>query len=116
LALSLLTVGGDKRAAHILAHFSPRVSLATEGENIPMQMESRDLRVERRRLAKDTLSAISRVCIDNKFVGHDGREYMIARGSEKAETKNVVEVTVKIAGVDKPLARYALILIEISGQ
>jgi hypothetical protein len=81
-----------------------------------MQMESRDLRFERRRLAKDTLSAISRVCIDNKFVGHDGREYVIARGSEKAETKNVVEVTVKIEGVDKPLARYALILIEISGQ
>jgi hypothetical protein len=116
LVLSLLTVGGDKRAAHILAHFSPRVSLAREGENIQCKWRPRDLRIEKQKLAKDTLSAISRVCIDNRFVGHDGREYVIARGSEKAETKNVVEVTVKIAGVDKPLARYALILIEISGQ
>jgi hypothetical protein len=74
------------------------------------------LRFERRKLAKDTLSAISGVCIDKRFVGHDGRKYLIARGSEKAETKNVVDVTVKIEGMDKPLARYALILIEISGQ
>jgi hypothetical protein len=74
------------------------------------------LRFERRKLAKDTLSAISRVCIDDRFVGHDGREYVIARRSEKADAKSVVEVTVKIAGVDTPLARYALILIEISGQ
>jgi hypothetical protein len=116
LALSLLTVGGDKRAAHILAHCSPRVSLATEGENIQCEWRPRYLKFEKRKLAKDTLAAISKVSIDNRFVGHDGREYVIARGSEKAETKNVVEVTVKIAGVDKPLARYALILIEISGQ
>ena len=74
------------------------------------------LTFERRTLAKDTLSAIWGLCTDKRFVGHDGREYVIARGSEKTETKNVVEVTVKIAGVDKPLARYALILIEISGQ
>jgi hypothetical protein len=71
---------------------------------------------ERRKLAKDTLSAISAVCIDRRFVGHDGREYVIVRGSEKAETKNVVDVTVKVESMDKPLARYALILIEISGQ
>ena len=74
------------------------------------------MRFERRKLAKDTLSAVSGVCIDRRFVGHDGRDYVIARESKKAETKNVVEVTVKIEGVDKPLARYALILIEISGQ
>jgi len=115
LALSL-TVGGDKRAAHILAHCSPRVSLATEDENIQCKWRPRDLRFEKRKLAKDTLCAISEVCIDYRFVGHDGREYVVARGGEKAETKNVVEVTVKIGDVDKPLARYALILIEISGQ
>jgi hypothetical protein len=39
---------------------------------------------------------------------------LIARGCEKAETKNVVDVTVKIEGVDKALARYALLLIDVS--
>ena len=70
--------------------------------------------IERRTLAKDTLSAISGFCNDKRFVGHDGRQYRIARGGEKAETKNVVDVTVKIEGSDKALAKYALLLIDIS--
>jgi hypothetical protein len=70
---------------------------------------------EKRTLAKDTLSAISEFCTNKKFLGHDGREYAVARGDQESETKNVVDVTVKIEGSDKPLARYALILIEISG-
>jgi hypothetical protein len=74
----------------------------------------RILRFERKTLAKDALSAIWEFCTDKKFVGHDGREYVIAKGGEKAETKNVVEVTVKIAGGDNALARYALLLIDIS--
>ena len=72
------------------------------------------LSFERRTLAKDTLSAISGFCTDKIFVGQDGREYLLARGCEKAEKKNVVDVTVKIKGVDKALARYALLLIDIS--
>jgi hypothetical protein len=72
------------------------------------------LTFERRKLAKDTLSAIWGFCTDKKFVGHDDREYVIARGGEKAETKNVVEVSVKVAGGDKALAKYALLLIDIS--
>ena len=72
------------------------------------------LTFERRKLAKDTLSAIWGLCTDKRFVGHDGREYLIAKGGEKAETKNVVEVTVKIAGSDKALAKYAFLLIDIS--
>ena len=82
-----------------------------------MQQGFRDMSVltfERRKLAKDTLSGIWGFCTDKKFVGHDGREYVIAKGGEKAQTKNVVEVTVKIAGGDKALARYALLLIDIS--
>ena len=82
-----------------------------------MQQGFRDMSVltfERRKLAKDTLSAIWGLCTDKTFVGHDGREYVIAKGGEKAETKNVVEVTVKIAGGDKALAKYALLLIDIS--
>jgi hypothetical protein len=70
--------------------------------------------IERRTLAKDTLSAIRGFCTDKKFVGHDGREYVIAGGGEKAETKNVVDVTVKIEGSDKALAKYALLVIDIS--
>jgi hypothetical protein len=72
------------------------------------------LTFERRTLAKDTLSAISEFSTDKTFVGPDGREYLIAAGCEKAETKNVVDVTVKIEGVDKALARYALLLIDVS--
>jgi hypothetical protein len=72
------------------------------------------LRFERRKLVNDTLSAIWGFCTDKRFVGHDGREYLIAKGGEKAETKNVVEVTVKIAGSDKALAKYAFLLIDIS--
>ena len=72
------------------------------------------LRFERGKLAKDTLSAIWGFCTDKKFLGHDGREYVIAKGGQKAETKNVVDVTVKIEGSDKALARYALLLIDIS--
>jgi hypothetical protein len=73
------------------------------------------LTFERRTLAKDTLSAISVFCTDGRFVGHDGREYVIAKGGEQAETKkNVVDVTVKIEGSDKALAKYALLLIDIS--
>jgi len=33
------------------------------------------LTFERRKLAKDTLSAIWGLCTDKGFVGHDGREY-----------------------------------------
>jgi hypothetical protein len=72
------------------------------------------LTFERSTLAKDTLSAISKFCTDKRFVGQDGREYVIARGCEKVETKNVVDMTVKIEGADKALARYALLLIDIS--
>jgi hypothetical protein len=72
------------------------------------------LRFERKKLAKDALSTIWAFCTDKRFVGHDGREYVIAKGGEKAETKNVVEVTVKVAGGDNALAKYALLLIDIS--
>jgi hypothetical protein len=69
---------------------------------------------ERRKLAKDTLSAIWGFCTDKKFLGHDGREYVIARGGQKSETKNVIDMIVKIERSDKPLAKYALLLIDIS--
>jgi hypothetical protein len=72
------------------------------------------LRFERRKLAKDTLSAIWEVCTDKKFFGHDGREYVIARGGQKSETKDVIDMIVKIEGSDKPLAKFALLLIDIS--
>ena len=72
------------------------------------------LTFEKRNLAKDTLSAIWGLCTDKRFVGHDGREYLIAKAGETTQTKNVVEVTVKITGGDKALAKYAFLLIDIS--
>ena len=72
------------------------------------------LNFERRTLAKDTLSAIWGFCTDKKFLGHDGREYVIGRGGQKSETKNVLEMTVEMEGGNKALARYALLLIDIS--
>ena len=72
------------------------------------------LTFERRKLAKYTLSAICGFCTDKKFVGHDGREYVIGRGGQKSETKNVLEMTVEMEGGNKALAKYALLLIDIS--
>jgi hypothetical protein len=80
-------------------------------------MEVRDMSIltfERGALAKATLSAISEFCTDKRFVGDGGREYVIAKGGQKAETKNVLEVTLKIEGSDRALAKYALLLIDIS--
>jgi hypothetical protein len=72
------------------------------------------LTFERRKLAKDTLSAIWGFCTDKKFLGRDGRVYMIGRGGQKSETKNVLEMTVEMEGGNKALAKYALLLIDIS--
>jgi hypothetical protein len=72
------------------------------------------LMFERRKLAKDTLFAIWGFCTDKKFLGHDGREYVIGRGGQKSETKNVLEMTVEMEGGNKALAKYAFLLIDIS--
>jgi len=74
------------------------------------------LMFDRKKLAKDTLSAISQFSIGKKFVGHDGREYAIVSGDEKPESKTFIDVAVKIDGVDKAVARYAIVLIGISRQ
>jgi hypothetical protein len=57
------------------------------------------------------LSATSEFCTDKRFVGNDGHQYVIARGSEKAETKIVVDVTVN-RNCGKTLARSVLSPIE----
>jgi hypothetical protein len=72
------------------------------------------LRFDRKRLAKDTLSAISQLGVGKKFVGHDGREYAILSGIEKPESKSFIDVAVKVHGEDKAIARYAIVLIGIS--
>ena len=72
------------------------------------------LRFERKKLAKDALSAIWAFCTDKRFVGHDGREYVIGRGGQKSETKNVLEMIVEMEDGNKALAKYALLLIDIS--
>jgi hypothetical protein len=39
---------------------------------------------------------------------------VIARGGQKSETKNAIDMIVKIEGSDEPLAKYALLLVDIS--
>jgi hypothetical protein len=64
------------------------------------------LSFDRKRLARDTLSAISQFGAGKKFLGHDGREYAIVSGIEK----------VKVDGVEKAVARYGVVLVRISLQ
>ena len=65
-------------------------------------------------LPKITLSAICGLCTDKKFLSHDGRVYVIGRRGQKSETKNVLEMTVEMESGNKALAKYALLLIDIS--
>jgi hypothetical protein len=74
------------------------------------------LEFDRKRLAQDTLSAISQWGSGKKFVGHDGREYAIVSGIEKPGSERFIDVAVKDNGVDKAVARYAVVLIRISLQ
>ena len=71
---------------------------------------------DRKRLAQDTLSAISQFGSGKKFVGHDGREYAIVRGIEKPGSESFIDVAVKVDGVEKAVARYGVVLIRISLQ
>ena len=71
---------------------------------------------DRRELAKNTLSAISQVCIGRKFVGRDGTEFSIHSENENADMKCFIDVTAKMQGVDRAVARYALVLIGVSEE
>jgi hypothetical protein len=74
------------------------------------------LTFDTKKLAKDTLRAISQFGDSIRFVGHDGREYAIVSGKEIPDSGTFVDVTVKIDGVVTAVARYALVLIRISRQ
>ena len=47
---------------------------------------------DRKRLAQDTLSAISQFGACKKFVGHDGREYAVVSGIEKSGSESFIDV------------------------
>ena len=70
---------------------------------------------DKKKLARDTLSAIAQCGAGRRFVGHDGREYVI-RGNPKSEPETFIDVAVNVDGVDTTVARYAVVLIRISGQ
>jgi hypothetical protein len=94
-----------------------RNELAAQRTFLKTDLGYRDVgvpRFERRKLAKDTLSAIWGFCADKKFLGHDGREFVIVKEGQKVETKNVVEVTVEVEASNRALAKYVLFLIDIS--
>lgn len=69
---------------------------------------------DKKQLAKDTLSAISQACTGKKFIGHDGLEYSICGEGENGAVKCFIEVSAKMHGVDKAVARYALVLIGLA--
>jgi len=70
---------------------------------------------DKKKLARDTLAALAQFGAGRKFVGHDGREYIV-RGGEKPASETFIDVAVNIDGVDTAVARYAMVLIRISGQ
>jgi hypothetical protein len=70
---------------------------------------------DKKKLARDTLSVIAQFGAGRKFVGHDGREYVV-RGNPGPESETFIDVATKIDGVDTAIARYAVVLIRISGQ
>ena len=74
------------------------------------------LSFDTKRLAQDTLSAISQFVAGKKFVGHDGRECAIVSGIEKSGSESFIHVAVKVNGVEKAVARYGVFLIRISLQ
>ena len=74
------------------------------------------LSFDRKRLARDPLSAISQFGAGKKFVGHDGREYAIVSGIEKPGSESFIDVAVKVDGVEKAVARYGVVLIRIALQ
>ena len=70
---------------------------------------------DKKKLARDTLSAIAQFGAGRKFVGHDGREYVV-RGNPGARSETFIDVATNVGGVDTAVARYAVVLIRISGQ
>ncbi|HEY2525680.1 MAG TPA: hypothetical protein VGI29_11525 [Candidatus Binataceae bacterium] len=70
---------------------------------------------DRKKLARDTLAALAQFGAGRKFVGHDGREYIV-RGRGKPASETFIDVAVNIDGVHTAVARYAVVLIRIAAQ
>jgi hypothetical protein len=70
---------------------------------------------DRKKLARDTLAALAQFGAGRKFVGHDGREYIV-RGREMPTSETFIDVAVTVDGVDTAVARYAMVLIRIAAQ
>jgi hypothetical protein len=76
----------------------------------------KDAAPERRvKLLDDVVEYLLSNGAGGKFVGHDGRQYIV-RGSEKPQSETFIDVAVNIHGVDTAVARYAVVLIRIAGQ
>jgi len=67
---------------------------------------------DKKRLAQDTLSAVLRFSDGKKFVGHDGRGYVIV--CKKPESDAVIDVMTKTHDEDERVASYAIVMIRIS--
>ena len=72
--------------------------------------------LDEKKLGKDVLSAITRLFADGEeFSGHDGRQYtIIGINAEETESESFVDVVVKLDQGRRVVAKYAIILQQIS--
>jgi hypothetical protein len=70
----------------------------------------------KKKLGRDVLSVISRLFADGEeFSGHDGRQYaIIGINAEETESESFVDVAVKLNEGRRMVAKFAIILQQIS--
>jgi hypothetical protein len=67
------------------------------------------------KLGRDVLSAVSHLFAHCEFTGTDRREYVIVGvGNQESESEIFIEVRTKLNDGDRVVAKYALILQQIS--
>jgi hypothetical protein len=72
--------------------------------------------LDKKKLGRDVLSVISRLFADGEeFSGHDGRQYaIIGINAEETESESFVDVAVKLDKGRRVVAKFAIILQQIS--
>jgi|HubBroStandDraft_4_1064222.scaffolds.fasta_scaffold543928_1 hypothetical protein len=72
--------------------------------------------LDKKKLGRDVLSVISRLFADGEeFPGHDGRQYaIIGINAEETESESFIDVVVKFDEGRRVVAKYAIILQQIS--
>jgi hypothetical protein len=70
---------------------------------------------DEKKLGKDVLSVGARLFDGERFVGHDGRQYaIISINEEEPDSESFIDVVVRNDEGDQVVAKYAIILQQIS--